>query len=156
MSDLLKIEGMQEVIREIQKIDSDVVKRREILKVLRRQSKPLVNAIRSKTPIAKYSVVRRLKSGEIAAEYKPENLKKSIKIKTSRNKKYPNVLVGPNFGRGKYDGYYAFFIQYGTSTQSPNDFIWKAAKPLMSSLNTTMSVELKKYIEKQIKSKINI
>ena len=150
-SNLVDIEGMDEVIAEFKKIDNDVLKRREILKLLRRQSKPLVKAIRSKAPVADRIVTRRTKSGDIAAIYKPGNLKKSIKIKTSRSKRYPNVLVGPNMGRrGKYDGYYAFFLQYGTRNMRGNDFIDKATSPLLPKLHTEMSQEMKDYIEKMI------
>tara|TARA_R110000772_G_scaffold67579_2_gene150027 strand:+ start:3585 stop:4058 length:474 start_codon:yes stop_codon:yes gene_type:complete len=157
MSDLVKIEGMEDVIREFKKIESDVVKRREILKLLRRQAKPLVKAIRANTPMANKTVIRRLADGSKAAEYKPGNLKKSIQIKTSPSKNYPNVLVGPNVKKNaKYDGYYGFFIQYGTTTMAPNDFIWKASKPLLPEINTKGSVEMKKYIEKMIKKRTKL
>lgn len=150
LANTFKIDGLEGVIREIQSISDDKVKRSEILKVLRRQSKPILGAIKSNTPIAEEVVSFR------GVEYNPGNLKKSMAIKTSPSKNYPNVLIGPRKGRNgrkalKNDGFYAFWIQYGTKFQKPNDFIWKASAPLMDGTNTKMSAELEKYLEKKIK-----
>ena len=166
MSDLLKIEGMQEVIREIQKLDSDVIKRREILKVLRRQSKPILRAIKKEAPVEKrgYTITRRLSgtkgNRKTADVYEPGNLKRSLAIKTSPLKSYPSVLIGFRYGtKYKYDGYYGNFVIWGYAGKNryaPNDFIMRGAAPLLGDVYTKASDELKKYIEKQIKSKINI
>jgi len=48
----IKIEGMEELTRQIQNIPNDKVKRRELLKILRRQAKPLLASIKSKVPIS--------------------------------------------------------------------------------------------------------
>jgi hypothetical protein len=161
MSDLVKIEGMDEVIREFKKIESDVIKRREILKLLRRQAKPLLKAVIKEAPAEKrgLTVTRTTKGGE-TSEYEPGNLKKAMAIKTSPLKNYPNVLVGFKQGdRAKYDGYYGFFVVYGYAGKhkvAPNDFIWRAGKPLIPELNTKGSVEMKKYIEKMIKKRTKL
>ena len=158
MANKVRIEGIESVANEIKDISDDKIKRREILKILRRQAKPMLRAVKAATPIAPKVV------NDNGDTYPIGNLKKSMRIKTGISKNYPAVLVGPKFGKTKKkddaggsfmssinDGYYSFFIQYGTIHQAPNDFIWKAASPLMNNTYNTMSAETKKYIEKKIK-----
>ena len=142
----LNVEGIDDVINEIIAISNDRMKRGEILKILRRQAKPILAAIKANTPVADKPIVGR--NGKV---YEPENLKKSMAIKTSPLKHYPNVLVGPRKGaRAVNDGFYAFFIQEGVYGIPKNDFIMDAARPLLNSTEKTMSVELEKYINKKI------
>ena len=142
----LNVEGIDNVINEIIAISNDRMKRGEILKILRRQAKPILAAIKANTPVADKPIVGR--NGKI---YEPENLKKSMAIKTSPLKHYPNVLVGPRKGqKAVRDGFYAFFIQEGVYGIPANDFIMDAARPLLNSTEKTMSVELEKYINKKI------
>jgi len=143
----LNVEGIDSVINEIIAISNDRMKRGEILKILRRQSKPILAAIKANTPVADGPIVGR--NGKV---YEAGNLKKSMAIKTSPLKNYPNVLVGPRKGaRAVNDGFYAFFIQEGVYGIPKNDFIMDAARPLLNSTEKTMSVELEKYINKKIK-----
>lgn len=145
------IKGISQVVAEIKKLD-DKLKRRELLKILRRQSKPVLRAIKQNTPVYDYDVIRTRKSDGKQFTYEPGNLKKSMAIKTGKSKTKPTVMIGPRQGeRAKYDGYYAFFIQYGTFNQSPNDFIAKAAEPLIGTVATSASAETKRYLEKKIK-----
>ena len=141
------IEGMDGVIGEIKALTNDRMKRLEIIKILRQQVKPILSAVKAKTPVADEDIKFRKRI------YHPENLKKSMAIKTSPMKKYPNVLVGPRKGSDKTnDGFYSFFIQYGYlwNYRIPaNDFIGDAAGPLLGSVSTTMSVQLEKYIYKK-------
>jgi len=143
----LSVEGMDKVISQIISISNDRMKRGEILKILRRQAKPILAAVKSNTPVADGPIVGR--NGKV---YEAGNLKKSMAIKTSPLKNYPNVLVGPRKGaRAVNDGFYAFFIQEGVYGIPKNDFIMDAARPLLNSTEKTMSVELEKYINKKIK-----
>jgi len=143
----LSVEGIDNVINEIIAISDDRMKRGEILKILRRQAKPILAAVKSNTPVADGPIVGR--NGKV---YEAGNLKKSMAIKTSPLKNYPNVLVGPRKGaRAVNDGFYAFFIQEGVYGIPKNDFIMDAARPLLNSTEKTMSVELEKYINKKIK-----
>ena len=145
MSKDFQIQGMEGVINEIKLLSDDRMKRLEILKILRRQMKPILAAVRANTPIA-----TKIIKGRNGKVYEPENLKKSFAIKTSPIKKYPNVLMGPRKGNNaKYDGFYAFWIEYGAYDIPETNFISNAAEPLMPSVNTTMSNELEKYIYKK-------
>ena len=136
---------MDGVINEIKSLSNDRMKRLEILKILRRQMKPILAAVKSNTPIATKTITGR--NGKV---YEPENLKKSFAVRTSPIKKYPNVIVGPRKGNSaKNDGFYAFWIEYGAYDIPASNFIRNAAEPLMGSVNTTMSTELEKYIYKK-------
>jgi len=148
-----KIEGIQDVSREIKLLSSDKMKRSEILKVLRRQAKPMMQAMRQNAPESDNVIVVR---NDV---YYPGNLKKSIAIKTSPSKKYPNVLVGPRYGKGanKYDGFYAWWIEYGTGTHQSNptggkNFVQRTWIQKGEIMQTQASTQLKKYIDKKAKT----
>ena len=148
-----KIEGIQEVSNEIKSLSNDKMKRSEILKVLRRQAKPMMQAMRQNAPESDNVIVVR---NDV---YYPGNLKKSIAIKTSPSKKYPNVLVGPRYGKGanKYDGFYAWWIEYGTRTHQSNptggkNFVQRTWVQKGEIMQTQASTQLKKYIDKKAKT----
>ena len=150
---IFEIDGIQEVAREIRTLSSDKMKRNQILKILRRQAKPLVQAMRQKAPVADKNITVR---GKV---YAPNNLKNSIGIKTSPSKFYPNVLVGPRYGRGgkKYDGFYAWWIEYGMGTHQSNptgakNFIVNTWIQKGEMVKTQASTQLKKYIDKKAKT----
>ena len=150
---VFEIEGVQNVAREIKSLSSDKMKRREILKVLRRQAKPLVETMRRNAPVADRDITIR------GVTYSPNNLRKAIATKTSPSKKYPNVLVGPRYGRGanNYDGFYAWWIEYGTGTLTSNptgakNFVKKTWEQKGESVKTQASDQLKKYIDKKAKT----
>jgi len=154
----IKIEGMEELTRQIQNIPNDKVKRRELLKILRRQSKPLLASIKSKVPISDGfikvrggSVKRKNKTNQ-TGEVEAMNLKKSFKIKTGKSKMMPNVAVGPNRGgRGKNDGWYAHFVLYGTKHIQGDDFVKRGADQVLPAISVTASEQLRKYIVKKTK-----
>lgn len=152
----IKIEGLEGVIREIKTLADDKVKRKEMLKILRRQMKPIHAAVQSRANEQRAEHPIKVRG----VTYDPGNLAKSIKLFTGRKKTDASIYVGPADGhRGrkpKFDGFYGWWIIYGSAKHSPpDDFIWKAAAPLMESVNTTMSRETERYIERKIK-KLNL
>jgi HK97 gp10 family phage protein len=139
------IEGLEGVIAEIKLLTDDRMKRREIIKILKRQVKPILEAVKANTPIADKPIMGR--DGKV---YEPENLKKSFAIWASPHKQYVNVLIGPKKGyRAKYDGFYAFFVEEGAGNIPATHFIRNASEPFMASVSTTMSAELERYIYKK-------
>jgi hypothetical protein len=134
------------VALELRTLPDDKMKRSRLLSILRSQMKPVLSAVKQKTPVADKTVKFRGK------EYPPQNLKKSMAIKTSPMKNYPNVLVGPRMGiKAKHDGFYTFWIQYGTVHQAPNDFIDKAASPLLAAREAAIAKVIEPYIYKESK-----
>ena len=139
------IEGLEGVINEIKLLADDRMKRREIIKILKRQVKPIFAAVRANAPIADKPI-----KGRDGKVYEPQNLKKSFAIWASPQKQYVNVLIGPKKGyRAKYDGFYAFFVEEGAGNIPATNFIRNASDPYMESISITMSKELERYIYKK-------
>jgi HK97 gp10 family phage protein len=142
----IKIEGIEELTREIMNLSDDKIKRRELLKILRRQAKPLLASIKSKTPVADKAITFK------GVTYEAGNLKKSFKTQTGRSKAYPNVAVGPTRGdKVKNDGWYVHFLAYGTPNIQGDDFIKTAADATLPTINTSLSAELQRYVTKKTK-----
>ncbi|MAO22445.1 MAG: hypothetical protein CMJ25_16995 [Phycisphaerae bacterium] len=151
-----KIEGFEGVMLEIQSLD-DKMKRSEILKILRRQMQPVLDKMKQNAPNQ-----RTEKINVRGTDINPQELKNSLAIKTSPAKKYPNVLVGPRYGKGKkkFDGFYAWWIEYGVGTHSANptgkkNFIQKTYSETSDKIYTEASDKLKKYIKRKAK-KLNL
>ena len=153
MKQEFKIEGIKAVSNEIKSLGNDKIKRREILKILRRQAKPMKQAMKQNAPESDNVII----VGDNL--FYPGNLKKSIAIKTSPSKKYPNVLVGAKYGKGakKYDGFYAFWIDLGIGKHKANptggkNFIQKTFAQTGEATYKHASSQLKKYIDKKAKT----
>ena len=150
---IFEIEGMQELTAKIKALP-DRTKRLEVLKILRRQMNPIKKAVKDATPVATRASSRSVKSvgGEKKTyKYEPENLKKSIGIFTGKSKYFPAVYVGPAMGvKKRYDGYYGFFVIYGTKFIKGTDYVRKTAAPLLPNVTKVMTSDLKKYIDKRI------
>lgn len=151
-----KIEGFKGVMLEIQSLD-DKMKRSEILKILRRQMQPVLDKMRQNAPNQRTEIIN-----VRGTDYRPQELKNSLAIKTSPQKKYPNVLVGPTYGKGKrkFDGFYAWWIEYGVGTHSANptgkkNFIQKTYSETSDKIYTQASDKLEKYIKRKAK-KLNL
>lgn len=156
MKQEFKIYGIEVVANEIKSLGDDKIKRREILKILRRQAKPMKEAMKQNAPESDNVIIVR------DDLYYPGNLKKSIAIKTSPSKKYPNVLVGARYGAGakKHDGFYAFWVDLGIGKHEANptggkNFIQKTFAKTGESTYKHASSQLKKYIDKKAK-KLNL
>jgi hypothetical protein len=87
-----EIKGVEDVAIEIRSLSDDKIKRREILKVLRRQSKPLLAAMRQNAPIGDRDIITKGKDGKEDKVHRAGNLRKSIAIKTSPSKNTQTFL----------------------------------------------------------------
>ncbi len=93
------------------------------------------------------------------------NLKRSIGTMKVKDKVNVNARVAPRSGKKKkvHDGFYGWwhiygwtpFVKDGKSKYGKrvpaNDFIWKAAAPLLRGSATAMTKELKKFIKRKYK-----
>jgi HK97 gp10 family phage protein len=154
----ITIEGIDDLARQIKSIPSDKVKRKELLKALRRQAKPLLQAIKDNTPVADKVVLNQ--TGLVD----PGNLRDSFNIKAGRSKAWPSVVVGPRRGKKlvfkkkdgkpkkiKNDGWYVHFLLYGTANIQGKDFVKEASDKVLPVINVSASVELANYIRKKTK-----
>ena len=143
----VELQGLGQLRKDIEKLADDKDKRKEILKILRRQAAPVLQAVKANTPVAD-------KAQQGKYPHEPGNLRESIKIFTGRSKTNPAVYIGPKVGRGaKNDGYYGWFLIEGTKTIAPNDFIGDAFKPFRESSRTQLSDKLARYIENKWKNR---
>jgi len=150
-----EVEGMDRIVRAIQKLGDDKIKAREVKKILRKQAKPSLRALNRNTPNrASKGENRAIKRGE--SLYWPGNLKRSNKIKV-RGKDYPTAFVGAHVPskRAKKksgSGYYGYFVQYGTQRGiKGDDYVMRAKQEAEQEVGDGVSKELAKYIKKEAK-----
>jgi len=106
---LFNVTGFDDLNRKLKQLP-DKVKRTEVVKIQRRLAKPLLKAYKNNVPVGKRNGARKT-SGQ-NQEYKPGNLKRSIKIKTVPGRKVggnPYVAILPTTG-GRNNGYYRFMV----------------------------------------------
>ena len=116
----IELRGLEDLEKAIDAMEKDfekalIIATRKGCQVIQRGAK------RRCPPINKPS---KGKTGRYAHE--PYNLKKSIKYKILRQRSPSHVagLVGPATGRKqKYDGYYGYFVEKGTSHSKPQPFL---------------------------------
>lgn len=158
---LYEVEGFEELQRKITMLGDDRGKRRAVIRILRKASRPLI-----------------LKARDFAPKDTGEGAK-SIKFEVMRRAKNPMGIVGPR-SRGKYDGFYLrqFVIPghniytagfkrksrkkgYGRGLRKsgslnvkgfvePNPFMEVAYRLTQGPIETKMVGQMEKYIQKQI------
>lgn len=149
MADLVKIEGFDKLQELIKKVPHKT-KRSEVLKLLRRASKPTINAARAFAPQSSKPHFRYSKGVKVA-EYEPGNLKKSIGNITSKVKDNAVLYVGPRAGsKRKNDGYYGHLVEYGTKYAPAQPFMRPAYESTKGQATDQASEEIAKYIQKTI------
>lgn len=144
--------GFDKAATRIRRVGDVKTKSKEIKKLLRRQAKPLVPALRNEAPEATKTVTyHRDKS----IKYPPGNLKKSIRIFNGKSKQFPTVYVGPQAKKPKGSGYYSYFIQYGTKGRNgifrKNNYVERVYRSSREQVGTQTSRQLAKYLEKEFR-----
>ena len=145
--------------------------KKEIQKILTKSAKPLVEAAKANVPeslevhyryrTSKASGKFRAPKGKgnIVATYEPGNLRNSIRI--MRFRKSNAVFVGPKVAKrgatGRYgsgrrvDGFYAAWIEYGTSKIAPVGYMRRA----VGSTGTLVQARTIKALKKKIDAYVN-
>lgn len=149
-----EIEGWDTVIKAIQELGDDRTKRREVLKILRRQAAPTKRVMTKAAPVEKNN--RSIKyHRDNSIVYKAGNLRRSMKIFTGSNKEYPSVYVGAQAKKPQGSGYYSYFIQYGTnrgdgrSITEKNNYVERADRISSRIVGDKATAELEKYIKRK-------
>lgn len=129
---IFEIEGFDKFLREVEKLP-DRMKRNELLKVLRRSSKPTIQA-------AKRNIHSR-----------SNRLGKSIGNITGKNREYPNVMVGPRV-KGKNEGFHGHLVEFGHGGPHPapaNPFMRPAYDETKNRVSDDLAKKISAYLEKQ-------
>lgn len=149
----LRIDGFDEIIEAFKKFEDDV-KRKELLKIMKREAKPLETAIRDNTPI-----------GETG------NLMESVATVAQSKRRSggePVIFVGPQgrlkkiakkefVGVGKrYLGFHKHLVIRGHVTPNggrttPQPFVDEAARGVMPAIKGGLSESTKKFLKRKLK-----
>lgn len=139
-------EEINDLIRKLGKVADNA--KVESRRALGEGAKPLIAAIQAKAPVSPAPHFR-YKNG-VAIEYKPGNLRRSIRKLVFRRSSA--IFVGPKVdksGTGSMpDGYYAHFVEFGTVHQSPQPFVRPAAESVGPVALEIAARALKRQIEK--------
>lgn len=160
---------VRDAIKKLNSIPKEF-RKKERKKMLRKASKPLIAAAKSnikdsKIPVHRYStgkVVQSIRapkgSGTILATYIPGNLKESIKVLPIR--KSWDIFIGPKvakrnnkgtFGtKGKVDGWYAHFVEFGTVHQDAQNYMRNAVDTTKRIVQKNIIQEVKKTLQRFI------
>lgn len=132
---------------------------------------PMVSAIAAAAPVSdevhfRYSTAKANKSirapkgkGNIAAEYHPGNLERSIR--TLKFRRSDAVFVGPKLTSGsrgvfkgaRTDAYYAHMVEFGTEHSQPTPFVRPAVLATQSAVLRTAVDIFKRNIESEARRK---
>lgn len=152
----VKFEGVPQLVAAIKRFEKDSTKRSTLLKIYRQQAKPYLDALRGDRFVPKAD--RTVKySRDKSIEFKPGNLRKSMKVAALRKKKNGEaaVWIGPQVKKAKGSGYYGYFLLPGTggNIKSANRRDWtnNAWNSVKDQIQGGMTKELAAYLRKNAK-----
>jgi HK97 gp10 family phage protein len=114
MSAEFNLDGFNQVMAALKKLDKELVSRKVITSAARRAAMPLVRDAQKRAPRFPY---RRVDWYGRRKEIPAGALKNSIGIINARSSDDPGVKVGPRVGgkNRKWDGWFAHFVEFGTA-----------------------------------------
>ncbi len=167
----IEITNLHEVIRQLKKFN-DKLTRKMMIRGMRKSARPMVKEARAQAPPGKYPH----KVGKKVVN--PGNLRRSIGIKTGRDKINPTIWLGSNMKRG-VDAFYHHIVIGGSRAHqiprvkgtkalkmassgqivksvnhpgtSPNDYIERAFNIKKGEFISKLAGELDNEIQKQLK-----
>lgn len=139
---------------DIMAIANHDVKKREVVKILKRQAKPVVRELSRAAPTANKTVTYwRNKS----IKYDIGNLQRSMKTFTGKNKDFPTVYVGPQAKKSRGSGYYSYYVQYGTKGRSgikkKNNYVLRTEMKVRNRVTDSTAPELERYLIRKFKKR---
>ena len=149
----IDIEGFDEVIRSIQKLE-DKVKSKELKKIFVRQSQPILEQMRKQVPIATETIEY---SRNRSIKIPPGNLRNSLKKFKGRSEEFPAVYVGPKVKKKTTSqedavigsGWYGYFLNYGTTNGiKAQHFIRRTYSLVAASTGNRVTDKTLRYLEK--------
>jgi len=138
----LKIDGVDALLKVMDGIEQDMIAAN--IQAVRAGARQFIKGAKKRCPVGKEA----REGGRYP--HQPGNLKKSIKGKVLkvRNPGQAVAIVGPETGkRAKHDGFYGYWVEYGTSTAMPHPFMRPTEDEDKEKVNNVMALEYKKAIE---------
>lgn len=150
--DAIKLEGFEEFLNAVKELPENI-KKPHIAGLMKKNLKIVERAIYSQTPVRRgevKAIKRYRKGGELAQEYLPGNLRRSIGMKAFTKGENVAVYAGIN-KKNKADGWYGFFLERGTKHISPRRFISLAASVTVPIAEENLTKDVRDYIAKNAK-----
>lgn len=160
----ISIEGMEEVIASLKKIENDFTKRRRLLSILRAQSKPYLKALQKTAPRSErrgrsHSQLNYTSKHNQSTSLNytgAGNLRRSMKAFPNRNNPqgYVAIHVGPQAKKPRGSGFYGYFLLPGASERIKKETDWKqdalriVEPQVISKMNNSMHGYLKRTAKK--------
>lgn len=156
---------VETVIKKLRALPKEFSKKKK-RQILRKAAKPLIQTARNNIPTSdephyRYKTAKAASGirapkgeGNIVAVYHPGNLAASIGALVFRRS--GDLFVGPRlqkrgafgeFGKGKVDGYYAAFLEFGTKHISGVHYMRRAVPTATPAVQKIIIAESKKVIE---------
>lgn len=137
---------IREAVRRMNEIPGYIDRERKNL--LKYAAEPFLEAAKQKVPRSGKSH-KRYKNGKVVAEYKPGNLRRSLRFLPLRRTK--SVVIGPllqKSGSGGVDGYYAHFVEYGTSHSAAKPYM----RPAFDEQKPNVLERMRQVLSRRVKS----
>lgn len=113
---------IREAVRRLNELPGYIASERQ--RLLKYAAHPMLESAKQKAPKSERPH-KRYKGGEVVAVYKPGNLRRSLRFLPFRRAK-SKVYIGPILGKNtksEVDGWYAHFVEFGTSRQSAQPYM---------------------------------
>lgn len=150
----VQLVGFDQVLQAVRNLP-DKMKVKAMKGIMQKNMKPIAAGIRSVTP--KSDLKDRIKKNRKGQNVKDKrgnnvilkagNLQKSIGTRAFSKGTDVSAYAGIN-KKGRYDGYYGFFIARGTKHISKDDFISRGANPKIGTAANNLSNDINEYIAK--------
>ena len=150
----VQLVGFDQVLQAVRNLP-DKMKVKAMKGIMGKNMKPIAQGIKSVTPKSDLNDrIKKNRKGQNLKDKKGKdiilksgNLQKSIGTRTFSRGTDVSAYAGIN-KKGRYDGYYGFFIARGTKHISKDDFISRGANPKIATAANNLSSDITDYIVK--------
>lgn len=138
-------QDIQKVIQTMNKLPLEF-QDKKLKKILRKNARPVVKAARGNIPKATKEV-HRYQDGKIIKTFRPGDLRRAIKTKTSR--RIAAVFVGPNISRKKekVSAWFGLIMEIGSRYITGIHYLEKAYKATSGAVLSGITQDVKKAVE---------
>jgi len=149
---MIQLVGFDQVLQAVRNLP-DTVKAKTMKAIMVKNQQPIVKGIKAITPKSNLKTrVRKNKKGETLRDKKGReklisagNLQKSIGARAFGKGTQIDSYAGIQ-KKGRYDGYYGFWIARGSKYITKNDFITRGAAPQLQTAANNLGDDITKHI----------
>lgn len=139
-----QVVNIPEVISALKKLANDKDKTRVLQNIIARDMKPYLPYLARSAPKAKKTVTYH---GDDSIEFKPGNLRRSMRIHKGKGATNTWVFMGPQVKNLEGSGYYSHFVQFGTKRGiKGKDYVKNVAGVINRQMSKGMGDKARKYL----------